>query len=100
MRHDIQLHSHKAYTSSNWDQDRVNDSTVKKEKWLQGYCSAQLSELQEHAVLLRPLLWPAGWRQEVSIVRSFSFKARNVAKIWVCEGHVGRGELSRKPLTC
>lgn len=80
MRHDIQPHSHKADTSSNWDQDRVSDSTVKKEKWLQGYCSAQLSEPQEHAVLLRPLLWPAGWRQEVSMMQSFRFKSEKCGK--------------------
>lgn len=29
----------------------------------------------------------------------FFLQARNVAKIGICEGHVGRGELSRKPLS-
>lgn len=83
---DIQSHSHKVHTSSNWDHDRVTDSTVKKAKWLQGYCSAQLSEPLEHAVPLRPLFWPAEWPQEVSIMQSVSFKARNVAKNGFAKG--------------
>lgn len=43
----------KARTSSSRDQFRV---AVRKEKWLQGYCSAQLLQPQEHAGPLRSLL--------------------------------------------
>lgn len=77
-RHQIQSrgHHHKAYTSSSWDKERATESTAKKERWLQGYCSVRLSEPQEHAVPHQPLFWPAAWRQEVSTMRSYIFKTK------------------------
>lgn len=40
--------------------------TVKKEKWLQGYCSAPPLEPRQPAAPPGPPLWAAAWRQEVS----------------------------------
>lgn len=63
-------------TSSACDQVLV---TVKEEKWLQGYCSAQLLEPQEHAGLPRSLLWPAAWRPEVRIKPTLCYTAWNMS---------------------